>query len=267
MARRRPTATTGPRAVDRADPLPLWAQLHADLTRRLDVGEFGEVFPSESALVAEYEVSRQTVREALRRLRETGLVSSGPGRSSRVVPETEIEQPLGVLYSLFESVEAAGRRPSSVVRALDVRRDGVVARRLGLEESTPLVHLERLRLADGEPLAMDRVWLPAELASGLLDADLATTALYDQLARRCGVRLTGGREHIVAVIPTETERALLALPAGVAAFAVDRLGCVNSRPVEWRHTLIRADRFSVTSDFSTRLGYRLDVATTGRAGR
>ncbi len=255
-------AQAGPRAVDRADPLPLWAQLHTDLVRRLESGEFGAVFPSESALVAEYEVSRQTVREALRRLRETGVVSSGPGRSSRVVPETEIEQPLGVLYSLFDSVSQTGRVPSSVVRALDVRTDPDVAARLGLTAASPLVHLERLRLADGEPLATDRVWLPADLAEGLLDADLERFGLYDQLAERCGIRLTGGREHIVAVIPTEVERAELALPDGVAAFAVDRLGCAGGSPVEWRHTLIRADRFSVTAEFSAR-GYRLDVAAAG----
>lgn len=259
-------AQSGPRAVRRADPLPLWAQLHTDLVRRLDAGEFGEVFPSESTLVAEYEVSRQTVREALRRLRETGVVSSGPGRSSRVVPETEIEQPLGVLYSLFDSVSSSGRVPTSVVRTLDVRRDAVVAARLGLDETSPLVHLERLRRSDGEPLATDRVWLPADLAAGLLDADLATFGLYDQLAERCGIRLTGGREHIVAVIPTKAERAELALPEGVAAFAVDRLGCAGGRPVEWRHTLIRADRFSVTADFSQRGGYRLDVAATAGTG-
>jgi hypothetical protein len=46
---------------------------------------------------------------------------------------------------------------------------------------------------------------------------------------------------------------------GVAVFAVDRIGQVGTRTVEWRHTLIRADRFSVTTDFSHRTGYRMGV--------
>ena len=91
----------------------------------------------------------------------------------------------------------------NVVRTLDVRADGVVAARLGLEESTPLVHLERLRFSDEEPLAIDRVWMPERLAAPLLDVDFARTALYDEYAARCGIRVTGGHEHLRAVVPDD----------------------------------------------------------------
>ncbi|MGH3989867.1 MAG: GntR family transcriptional regulator [Pseudonocardiaceae bacterium] len=259
-ARAEQVSTSGPRAVDRASALPLWAQVHTDLRRRLEAGEFTGVFPGELALVAEYAVSRHTVREALRRLRSEGIVTSERGRSPRVTGPAVIEQPLGALYSLFASVEAAGQIQRSVVRALDVRADGIVAARLELEESAPLLYLERLRLAGEAPLAVDRVWLPASLAAPLLKADFTHTALYDELARRCGVRLSGGREHLRAVVPTAAERALLGIGAGVAAFAIDRLACSGGRPTEWRHTLVRGDRFSVSAQFSARDGYRLDGA-------
>jgi len=62
------------RPLDRASPLPLWAQLRADLLRRLDAGAFDEEFPGEMGLVAAYQVSRQTVRTALRELRADGVV-------------------------------------------------------------------------------------------------------------------------------------------------------------------------------------------------
>jgi GntR family transcriptional regulator len=246
--------------LDRLAGEPLWAQLLADLRRRLDQDEFGASFPGELALVAEYGVSRHTVREAVRRLREEGLVIAGRGRTPRRAEPTEIEQPLGEIFSLFSAVEATGRVQRSVVRTLDVRADGVVAARLGLEESTPLVHLERLRLADSEPLAVDRVWLPERLAAPLLDVDFGRTALYTVYASRCGVHVTGGSERVRAVVPGPGERELLAIPDGVAAFAIDRLGWAGDRPVEWRQTLVRADRFSVTARFSTREGYRMDVS-------
>ncbi len=249
----------GPSPLDRSSALPLWAQVHADLLRRLDAEEFRTAFPGELALVGEYGVSRHTVREALRRLRADGAVQAERGRAPRVTPRPEIEQPLGALYSLFASVESAGLDQRSVVRVLDVRADGVVAARLGLEESTPLLHLERLRLAGGEPLAVDRVWLPASIASPLLAADFTHTALYDELAARAGVRLSGGQEHLRAVVPTHAECHLLGIGPGVAAFAIDRLGSAAGRPVEWRHTLVRGDRFSVTAEFSARTGYRLDL--------
>ncbi|MGQ0718227.1 MAG: GntR family transcriptional regulator [Pseudonocardiales bacterium] len=259
-ARAEQVSSAGPRAVDRASALPLWAQVHIDLQRRLDAGEFTDVFPGELALVAEYAVSRHTVREALRRLRSEGIVTSERGRSPRVTAPAAIEQPLGVLYSLFASVEAAGQIQRSVVRALDVRADGIAAARLGLEKSTPLLYLERLRLAGEAPLAVDRVWLPASLAEPLLEADFTHTALYDELARRCGVRLSRGHEHLRAVVPTAAERALLGIGAGIAAFAIDRLACTGGRRAEWRLTLVRGDRFTVSAQFSARDGYRLDRA-------
>ncbi len=189
------------------------------------------------------------MREALRRLRSSGLVEAGRGRAPRVAG-SEIAQVQGNLFSLFSAVERSGRTQRSLVRRLDARADGVVARRLGLEESTPLVHLERVRLADDEPFAVDRVWLPARLAAPLLDADFTRTSLYAELDRRCGVRLTGGREEVRAVAPTAAERALLGLGDGTALLALDRLGQMRGQPVEWRTTLVRGDRFSLVTDLA-----------------
>ena len=250
---------TGAQPLDRQSPLPLWAQLHADLQRRLRTGAFTDAFPGELTLVAEYRVSRQTVRAAVRELRAEGVVVAERGRRPRLAEPTGITQPLGALYSLFASVEAAGLRQTSIVRARDVRADGVIADRLGLEASTPLFRLERLRLADGEPLALDTVWLAAELGAPLLEADLSHTSLYDELAARTGVRLEGGREHIRAVVLTRAEQRHLQITPTTGALAIGRLGYADGRPVEWRHTLIRGDRFSLLAEFSPRIGYRLTL--------
>jgi GntR family transcriptional regulator len=252
-------------AVDRSSPMPLWAQVRADLERRLRRGEFADSFPGELALVEQYAVSRHTVREALRELRSSGLVEAARGRAPRVA-DTEITQSQGTLYSLFASAEGAGHRQRSIVRALDARADGTVAVRLGLEESTPLVYLERIRLVDEEPLAMDRVWLPARLAAPLLEADFTRTSLYGELRDRCGVRLTGGRERIRAVVPTTAERVLLGIPDRTAAFEIERTGEVGGRPVEWRQTVVRGDRFSMVTDLTRPHGMETTV-TGGGTGR
>jgi len=248
-----------PGQLDRSSPLPLWAQLRADLRRRLDTGAFDDRFPGELALVEEYGVSRHTVRSALSGLRAEGIVVAERGRRPRLAAHDLIAQPLGTLYSLFALVEEAGLRQTSIVRARDVHADGVVAERLRLEASTPLFHLERLRLAGGEPLALDSVWLPAAIAAPLLEADFTHTALYHELATRAGVRLAGGHEHVRAVVPSGTEQRLLGLPRSVGALAIDRLGYAGDRPIEWRHTLIRGDRFSLIADFSQRTGYQMHI--------
>ena len=74
------------------------------------------------------------------------------------------------------------------------------------------------------------------------------------------MRVTGGSERIRALVPGEAERELLGIGADVAAFAIDRIGLADGSPVEWRQTMVRADRFSVTARFSARDGYRVDGA-------
>lgn len=257
----------GANQLDRTSPVPLWAQLQDDLRRRSQAGEFAKVFPPEMDLVDQYKVSRNTVREAMRRLRSDGVVVASRGRRPRLVEETEIVQPLGALYSLFASVEASGLEQRSVVRALEVRSDPDVATRLGRPTSQSMLYLERLRLAGGEPLALDRIWMPEELGEALLDVDFIHTGFYDELLARAGVALTGGREQIRAVVPSSSDRALLGLKRDVAALSIDRLGCAKGEPVEWRRTLVRGDRFSVVAEFSARAGYQFDISELSRPGQ
>lgn len=238
--------------------MPLWAQLQQELTRRLAAGAFDSAFPGELELVEAYGVSRHTVRESLRRLRDAGVLESSRGRVTQV--RRSIEQPLGSLYSLFREVEARGMSQTNEVLALRREHHPEAAAALGLPDDTALVHLERLRLADEEPLAHDRVWLPADLAAPLLLADFTRSALYDELAARCGVRLTGGRERITACRPPTAVQKLLRLPRGQACLRVERTGSVGDRAIEHRVTLVRGDRYAVIADWSAK-GYSIGAAT------
>lgn len=229
--------------MDRASPVPFWAQVLGDLTARLDAGEFDQRFPTDQELVAAYGVSRQTVREAVRRLADEGLLARERGRGTRV-RRVEFEHTAGTLEGLFHQVEAQGVTQTSVVRIREVTTDAAVARRLKLPVRARLVHIERLRLADGEALALDRSWLPARVARALLEAEFTHAGLYDELARLCDVRIDGGVERVRPVIPTPAERRALGIKSDVAAFAIERLVCSEGAPVEWRHSLVRGDRYS-----------------------
>ena len=166
--------------VDRDSALPLWAQVLGDLRRRLARGEFRLRFPGDNELTEHYGVSRHTVREAVRRLQNEGVVERGRGRGT-FVRDGAIEQPLGALYSLFRSVEEQGFVQRSVVRHLELRQDEEAAKVLGRAPDESLVYLERLRLADGVPIVLDCSWLPAALAGPLLEVDFTRTALYREL--------------------------------------------------------------------------------------
>jgi GntR family transcriptional regulator len=235
---------------DRNSPLPLWAQVLGDLRGRLARGEFTGRFPGDEELREAYGVSRHTVREAVRRLQAEGVIERGRGRGTFVTGAL-IEQPLGALYSLFRSVEAQGYVQRSVVRHLEERRDEEAAKVLGRAPDEPLVYLERLRLADDQPIVLDCSWLPAAVARPLLGADFTRTALYHELHAQCGLWPDAGWERLRPVLPTAEQRELLGLGARTPALAIERLASSHGTPVEWRHGLVRADRFSYVARWAT----------------
>lgn len=230
--------------------MPLWAQLEAELRRRLDAGDFDDGFPTDAQLVSRYEVSRHTVREAIRHLNKTGVLRRERGRGT-VVNRAEFEQPLGALYSLFASIEAAGVSQTSVVLDVARRADATAATHLGVGETDELFYLERIRCAGEAPLAVDRAWMPLDIAEPLLEADFSHTALYDELEAVGGKRPDKGWERLTPILPSFADRERLQLGRNDAAFFLERLGKTDGRIIEWRTTTIRGDRYRFVADWST----------------
>jgi len=235
--------------LDRSSSQPLWSQLEAELRLRMAAGDFDERFPTDLELTRHYEVSRHTVREAVSALGRDGLVSRVRGRGT-VVERGRFEQRLGALYSLFAGIESIGIVQASNVLHIGMVAEADPARRLGLSEGAEAFRLDRLRLADGSPLAIDRAWLVPDLGRPLLGVDFSHTALYDELEKRSGCRPEHGWERITPVVPDEEVRLMLEMSEGDAAFRVERLGRCAERDIEWRVTVIRGDRYSFFADWS-----------------
>ena len=236
-------------ALDRHSPLPLWAQLLGDLRERLAAGEFRDRFPTDEELRLEYGVSRQTVREAARRLQGEGLIVRERGRGSTLAG-APLEQPLHTLYSLARTAQDRGLSEHSEVLAQRRDRAGEAAGPLGLDPDDEVVFVERLRYVGDEPISVHRSWLPAMRAAGLLDADLRSGSLYDALAACCGVRVTGGWERIQPDLPDPALRRLLRLGPRQAVLVVERLATAGVTPVEWRRSVVRGDRYAFRTDWS-----------------
>lgn len=245
--------------LDRSSPMPLWAQLEADLQARLEAGEFAESFPTDLQLTEAYGVSRHTVREAIRHLNKTGLLKRERGRGT-VVNRAEFEQSLGALYSLFETVESTGVEQASEVLRCEVVRDATAAAQLQLADDAELVLIERLRHAGGSPLAVDRAWLPLLVAESMLDVDWSHTALYAELASADAPVPNQGWERLTPIVPSPPDRSRLGLRKGEAAFFLERLGTRDGVPIEWRTTVVRGDRYRFVTDWSA--GARSELRPT-----
>lgn len=207
--------------------------------------------PSEEELVQAYGVSRGTVRQAVARLAEEGLVERLRGRGTFAVDPDHLDRFLGV-GSLAITLRSLGVAESSVVRAQDIRPAGDAGDPLGIPRDEQVVYVERLRLGDGEPLALDRSWLPASIASELLEADLTSGSLYTALARHCGVTVTGGREHVRPIAGSPEEHSLLRLPSHEALLLMDRVAVAGDEAVEYRRTLLRGDRYELFATWGAR---------------
>lgn len=215
----------------------------------MEAGHFEHRFPTDRELMAIYAVSRHTARHAVSQLGADGILRRSRGVGTSVDRRT-FERSLGSLYSLFQVVEESGVPQHSDVRALELVTDPEAAEQLGLESDAPLVLLDRLRWAGDEPLAIDRTWLPADIAEPLLHADFTHTSLYNELDRAAGMHPNAGWERINPGIPTDDERTSLHLDIGEAVFSIERRGTYNGDPVEWRVTTIRGDRFTLVADWT-----------------
>jgi GntR family transcriptional regulator len=162
------------------------------------------------------------------------------------VAEPKFRQPL-TLTSFTEDMRARGMTPGSLVRGQAIVPAGeVVARHLALVPGTPVVHLERVRTADGEPMALERTNLPAQLLPGLEDADLTDTSLYELLERNWGVRVAEADQWASVVRVSDEEAALLHVSAEQPALLFQRVTRDPAgTPVEYVRSLYRGDRYEV----------------------
>jgi GntR family transcriptional regulator len=243
-------STSHVQPLDRDSSTPLWLQLERELRRRLDLGHFPDRFPTDHELTATYDVSRHTVREALRAFNQAGVLRRVRGRGTTVALERA--PAFGALHGLIRAAYDEHGHADCKVLTLERVREPRAAARLSLPSDALLVHLMRLRRPGGMPFAIERVWLPLHLGEPLLSADFTTAALYDELTTRCGVTIDGGWETIGAVAPSDDDRVELDLPNGTPVLRIERFGRADRVPIEWTEMLMRPDQFALRTDWSRR---------------
>ena len=205
----------------------------------------GGALPSERLLAKRYGVARATVSQAIEGLAIKGLVYRVHG-SGTFVAEPKFRQP-ETLSSFSEDMHARGMTPGSVVLRLEVgAASEVIARQLEIEPGSPVVTLERVRTADGEPMALERAYLSAGRFPGLETVDLTDASLYERLAERFGVQVAVADQWVSAIRLTDAEARLLAVPPDQPAILFQRVtrdpgGAV----VEYSRSLYRGDRYEV----------------------
>lgn len=213
--------------------------------------EPGAVVPTERELATELTTSRTTVRQALTELVAEGRLVRRQG-SGTYVAEAKITWPLH-LASFTEQAEANGMiATSQLLGAKRARADDEVADKLQLLRGAPVSRIDRLRLADGRPTAVETSILSATRFPQLTRRMRSAGSLHAVLAESYGVRLRRGTETIDVWPAAPREAALLQCDAGAPMLAVRRLSFdVDGRAVEWGISWFRGDRVTLVAHLLT----------------
>jgi GntR family transcriptional regulator len=203
----------------------------------------GAALPTERTLCADFGVSRATVRHAFQRLADERRIYRVQGKGT-FVTRAKIEQRLG-LTSHTEEMRARGMLPGS--KLIDVSRipaNVEVAGALRLSEGTEVLQIERLRLADGDPIAIEVLYLNAERFDGISAALGESASFYQLLHSDYGVELASAEETIEAVVAGPRDAELLGCGRAAALLLISRLSLdTHGRPTEYVRSRYRGDRF------------------------
>jgi DNA-binding GntR family transcriptional regulator len=233
------------RPLDRSSPIPLYFQIAENLKQAIEDGTLtpGQRLENELDLAERLGVSRPTVRQAVQRLVEQGLVSRRRGLGTVVVAPRIMRSV--ALTSLYDDLSANHRHPATtVLAAREIQADDEIASVLSLPAGAAVLRVERLRLADGTPLALMHNYLAAGLLKGRPEHLLDKTGLYEQL-RSQGVELHAGEQVIGARQATSHEAKLLQAPRSATVLTMTRTTFdASGRPVEHGSHAYLADRYS-----------------------
>lgn len=229
--------------------VPHWRRIELALRARIARMVPGDELASDADLCREFGVSRMTARNAMARLVDEGLIVRVSGRGTFVArppAHRRADRPLAFSHEM----RRRGRVPSSVVLARKVRpATAIESAALGIRPAEPVLVLRRVRLADGEPIALDTAVLIEAVAAAALEADLEHGSLHDALAR-AGWRLRRGTATISAAAATAEDARLLGLRRGDPILIERRvLDDGHGRHVESAESRYPADRYAIDVQF------------------
>lgn len=237
------------RRLDRGqDAAPLYRQLYRELLGRIESMTPGERFPSDRELIELYGVSRITVQQALRDLARSGQLVRIQGRGT-FVSRPKVERGEPSLNSFTEDMRSKGHVASSrLLRRVVTEPSHDVADALNLGDGDTTLYLERLMLADDEPIAVHYTHLVLALCPHPDDwfsaAALEGGSLYRILEERCGHRLSVADETVEAAVASAAEGSLLEVAPGAPLLWLQRLTYLaDGTAIEHSTMGYRSDRY------------------------
>ncbi len=227
---------------------PLYQQIYQLLRKKIKDGQWqpGDLVPSEAELVEQYQVSRATVRQALDELVTDGLIMRKQGRGTFVLPP-KVEQGLVRIISFTEDMQQRGLSPGTQLISAELEpATDELAHHLEISAGEPLARIERLRMADGEPVSIEKSFLVHRNCPGILEKDYTSQSLRRMLEEVYGIRINSARQTIRAINASEEMAALLGVENSAAVLFIERISYTDfGMPIEFLQLFHRGDRYTL----------------------
>jgi GntR family transcriptional regulator len=233
--------------VDKENPSPAYLQIAEAIKTMLRDGTIpaGASMPPERVLAERFGVSRMTMRQANDLLEREGLIERQPGRGTFAIQNRIIKQEQET-RSFSEEIRRRGGVPSSRLisfRTMEATRS--IAEYFGIAPGESIYEIQRVRLADGVPIALESVQVPVAMCPHLERFNLVDHSFYQILEENYGIELARSEEEISAMQPTAQHKKLLALPRNAAVLHIKRRTFTSDgRPLELAATTYRGDLYT-----------------------
>lgn len=228
--------------------LPLYAQLKERLIDLIAerVYQPGDQIPSQRELIDEFGASHMTVRRAINELIQEGVIHAIPGKGMFVSPPKQQAEPIP-LRGFTEEMTLRGLKTSSRILAAEVvSASTMLASLFEMPLGSSLIYLRRLRLAQGEPIAIQSAYLRAEYCPGLLDFDLESRSLYEILHNEYGLKFGRARYSFEAALADGEQAQLLDATLPAALLVSEQITFLeNDFPIEFVRSVYRGDKYRI----------------------
>ncbi|OCL27727.1 transcriptional regulator [Orenia metallireducens] len=231
--------------LDEHSPIPLYYQLENIIREKVEKGDYAveEQIPSERELSDIFKLSRMTVRRALNELVEEGILYRKRGQGT-FVARKKIES-VPELMGFNEHIKARGMKPENkVIEQRVIPCSKLIAEKLEIEEGTKVIFTNRLRLADGEPLAIEKSYIPYEMCPVVLEVDLSEGSIYECL-KQSGYKPTEAIDEVEATLSDEDLSQILNIEVGQPVLKRERKTFSSKKVVEFSFNFYRGDRYTI----------------------
>jgi len=225
----------------------IWHELRQDI--QSGRWRVGEQIPSEPELSATYGVSRGTVRNAIEQLVKEQMLRKEQGRGTFVISAVpRLQKSMDWLASFTDQLRNSGIKPTTEVLEAGLmpagKAEGRIIEGFGLPETAEVIYICRLRRGNGEPFAIQTVYLLPDRCPGILAEGVDLAQLFRLYAERYDTHITFAHEIICVRTANAKEAALLGIVPGDPVVVRDRVSSdQNEYPFEVLHSVDRGDRF------------------------